>query len=150
MISRSWSGSLILAFGFLALAAGVFAVGCQPAPAPPVTPGPGSGSSVSFARDIQPIFDLRCVSCHQGSGRAGLVLEPAMAYKNLVGVASTESQLLRVAPGSPDKSYLLNKLRGTQSQVGGAGQQMPFGGSPLPQDQIDSIQQWIMQGAPSN
>lgn len=150
MISRSWLVSLSLVFSFLALVAVMVAAGCQPSPAPPVTPGSGNAPSISFAKDILPIFDVQCVTCHQGPGRAGLVLQPAVAYKNLVGVASTESQLQRVAPGSPDKSYLLNKLKGTQSQVGGAGQQMPFGGLPLPQAQIDSIQQWIAQGAPNN
>jgi hypothetical protein len=56
----------------------------------------------------------------------------------------------RVSPGNPKKSYLLHKLRGTQSGAGGNGQQMPLGGSPLPPDAIDKISQWIGAGAPNN
>lgn len=107
-------------------------------------------SAVSFSKDIQPIFEANCVTCHQGtSGRAGLSLESGAAYSNLVNVKSTESPLMRVAPGAPDQSYLLNKLQGTQGQVGGSGTQMPID-SPLPQAQISPVQQWISQGAPNN
>ena len=110
-----------------------------------------SSSGVSFSRDVQPIFDANCVICHQGSsGPAGLSLQANTSYANLVNTKSTESPLMRVSPGSPDKSYLLNKVLGTQNQAGGGGAQMPFGASPLPQSQINLIQQWISQGAPNN
>jgi hypothetical protein len=51
--------------------------------------------------------------------------------------------ILRVAPGDPDNSYLIQKLEGTAS----VGVQMPEGGPPLPQDRIDVIRQWISDGA---
>lgn len=108
-------------------------------------------SGVSFSKDIQPIFTNNCVICHQGtSGQGGLDLDPGAAYKNLVNAASSESSLMRVAPNSADKSYLLNKLNGTQGQAGGSGAQMPYGAPPLSQSQIDLIQQWISAGAPNN
>ena len=72
------------------------------------------------------------------------------AYQQLVNKPSLESPLLRVAPGSPDKSYMINKLKGTQAQAGGSGAQMPFGGTPLSQGQIDQIALWISAGAPDN
>jgi hypothetical protein len=111
-----------------------------------------SPGGVSFSKDIQPIFTSNCVVCHSGSnGPAGLSLDPGSAYKNLVNVKSTEATALnRVAPGAPDKSYILNKLLGTQTQAGGSGAQMPFGASPLPQATISLIQQWISAGAPNN
>ena len=111
-----------------------------------------SSSGVSFSKDIQPIFTSNCVVCHTGSaGPAGLTLDPGSAYKDLVNVKSSEApSLMRVAPGSPDKSYLVNKLLGTQASVGGTGAQMPFGASPLPQTTINKIQQWISAGAPNN
>jgi len=110
-----------------------------------------SASGVSFSKDIQPIFNNYCVVCHQGAGQAGLTLEPGVAYSKLVGVPSTESATeLRVKAGSPDQSYLLAKLQGTQVQAGGSGAQMPYGGAPLSQAQISLIQQWITQGAPNN
>lgn len=62
----------------------------------------------------------------------------------LVNVPSTENNaVLRVAPNDPDNSYLIQKLEGTAA-VGG---QMPLGGTPLPQSEIDIVRQWITEGA---
>jgi mono/diheme cytochrome c family protein len=110
-----------------------------------------TASGVSFARDIQSIFNNNCVVCHQGAGQAGLTLEPNLSYGKLVGVPSTESASeLRVKAGAPDQSYLIAKLQGTQSQAGGSGAQMPFNGTPLSSAQIGLVQQWISDGAPNN
>ncbi len=119
--------------------------------APPSSTTTSSGG-VSFSRDIQPIFNANCVVCHTGAnGPQGLSLDSGKAYGNLVNVKSTEAPALnRVAPGSPDKSYILNKLLGTQTAAGGSGAQMPFGAGPLPQATINLIQQWIAAGAPNN
>jgi len=54
---------------------------------------------------------------------------------------------MRVSPGSPSTSYLLNKLTG---QGICAGTQMPARGQSLPSAQIESIRAWICQGAPKN
>ena len=108
-------------------------------------------SGVSFSQDIQSIFNSNCVVCHQSATATGdLNLETGFAYINLVNVESTQSPLMLVAPGDSDGSYLLNKLRGTQGEVGGGGLRMPYGASPLQQSQINLIQQWIEQGAPDN
>ncbi len=111
-----------------------------------------STAGVSFSRDIQAIFTSNCVVCHtDGSGPLGLSLDPGSAYKNLVNVKSIEAPSLnRVSPGAPDKSYILNKLLGTQTQAGGSGARMPFGAAPLPEATINLIQQWISAGAPNN
>jgi hypothetical protein len=73
-----------------------------------------------------------------------LRLDASTSYALLVNVASTEDgSVLRVEPGDPDNSYLIQKLEGTAS-VGG---QMPLGGTPLSQGTIDIIRQWITDGA---
>lgn len=146
MVSRN---RLILSWLLLTLLV-IGVIGCKPAAPPPAIPAtPATG--VSFAKEIKPIFNTKCVLCHQGNkNNGGLNLEPDSAFKNLVSVKSSESSLNRVTPGAPDTSYLLNKLSGTQSQVGGSGAQMPYNGSPLPQTQIDLIRQWITQGALDN
>ncbi len=107
-------------------------------------------ASVSFNRDVQPIFTASCVVCHQGAGPAQLTLEPGAAYANLVGRPSTEAKMPRVAPGAPQGSYLIHKLAGTQNKVGGSGAQMPFNGNPLAPPQIAIVTQWIQEGAPNN
>ena len=70
--------------------------------------GSGSGPAVvSFSRQIQPIFDQNCVSCHPAS-YPYLDLRPGHAYLQLVGVAAaTAPSYERVLPGRPDLSYLL-------------------------------------------
>ncbi len=110
----------------------------------------GTKQGVSFSRDVQPIFSANCAICHQGTGPAGLTLEPGASYLNLVGRPSTESNLPRVAPGNPQGSYLVHKLQGTQLSVGGSGAQMPYSGMPLAPPQMALITGWIQEGAPNN
>jgi hypothetical protein len=111
------------------------------------TPAP---APASFALDIQPVFDASCVSCHNFTTFAGgLDLSPGVAHKNLVNAQSGQSTRKRVSPGSPDNSYLVNKLLGNQSTVGGTGGRMPPG-APLPDATITLVRQWISQGALDN
>ena len=112
----------------------------------------GATGSVSFANQIQPIFSSSCAlaGCHKGVKPAeGLNLSAGNAYKNLVGVASKECSggRLRVAPGDPSQSYIINKLMGVSLCFG---TQMPKTGTKLPQSQIDLIGSWICSGAPNN
>lgn len=111
----------------------------------PVTAQAGD---IQFARDVVPIFKSSCVMCHlPGNSPAGLALHPKGGYANLVGVASTQSPQLRVAPGQPEESYLYRKLVGTHAAASGSGERMPFGDMQLSADQIDVIRRWIADGA---
>ncbi len=112
----------------------------------------GSGGSGGLTADFQSIqdnvFTPICTKCHIGAGAPqGLQLDSTHSYAMLVGVASAEqSNVLRVAPGAPDSSYIIRKLQGTP---GISGVQMPADGPPyLPQSTIDVIRQWITNGAP--
>lgn len=93
------------------------------------------------------VFTPTCATsgCHAGgSAPQGLRLDEANSYGLLVGQASSEvPATLRVAPGDPDNSYLIQKLEGTAS----VGAQMPLNAAPLPQSTIDIIRQWITDGA---
>jgi hypothetical protein len=65
-----------------------------------------------------------------------------------VDVPSIEApEVLRVAPGKPDESYLVMKLEGTHIAGGGSGSHMPFGGAPLPPETIAKFRTWIEKGA---
>ncbi|HEY8521885.1 MAG TPA: hypothetical protein VIN61_17570 [Gammaproteobacteria bacterium] len=107
--------------------------------------GAGGALEADFASIQANVFTPICTACHVGaSAPAGLRLDEANSYGLLVGVPSAEqAHLLRVAPGNPDQSYLIQKLEGTAA-VGG---RMPLGGAPLPQADIDVIRQWILEGA---
>lgn len=92
------------------------------------------------------VFTPICVQCHAGANAPyGLRLDGANSYALLVGVASGEEPaFLRVEPNDPDNSYLIKKLEGTA----GTGERMPAGLPPLPQADIDTIRQWVTNGAP--
>jgi hypothetical protein len=108
---------------------------------------------VSFA-DIQAqVFGPICSVCHTGPTSGNLpsgmnLSSAASSYAALVNVTSIQqSGLLRVEPGNPDDSYLIRKLEGGPGITGG---QMPQGGPFLDQATIDTIRQWISDGAPNN
>jgi hypothetical protein len=93
----------------------------------------------------QNVFTPICTNCHAGAAApVGLQLETDVSYAQLVNVPSVGNpDVLRVAPGDPDASYLVHKIEGRPE----AGDRMPLGGPPLPQATIDVIRQWIAEGA---
>lgn len=105
----------------------------------------------AFGKDILPLLQQNCVSCHiTGEELGGLGLAPSLAYNQLVNADSQQSSMARVKPGAPDESYLLHKLTGTHLDQGGTGARMPQGFPPLTDTQVDLISQWIAKGAPDN
>lgn len=98
--------------------------------------------------DIMPIFQKRCVVCHNnGDPMGGLSLVGRDSYQQLVKSPSAESAMLRVAPGQPGKSYLLAKIKGVHVTAGGKGFRMPVGFGHLSPDEISAIESWIAVGA---
>jgi hypothetical protein len=91
------------------------------------------------------VFTPICATCHAGGAAPlGFRLDEGASYAMLVNAPSAEvPDLLRVDPGNPDQSYLIQKLEGSA----GVGDQMPLGGPPLPPDTIAVIRQWIVEGA---
>src|SRR5450432_652689 len=68
--------------------------------------------SADFASLQANIFTPICSACHAGGGAPeGLRLDADNSYNLLVGVPSTEvPAVLRVTPGDPDNSYIIQKL----------------------------------------
>jgi hypothetical protein len=105
------------------------------------------GASSDFQEIQDTIFTPVCTACHVGAGAPqGLRLDVGNSYALLVNVASAEVPgLLRVNPGNPDLSYLVQKIEGSAA----VGVRMPANGPPyLPQDRIDLVRSWIAAGAP--
>ena len=113
-------------------------------PPPPIPPPPDFGPVFS---EIQAsVFTPTCATsgCHSGANAPlGLRLDATSSFGLLVGVSSGQTPaVLRVAPGDPDNSYLIQKLEGTA-----AGGRMPLNATPLTQAQINVVRQWITDGA---
>jgi hypothetical protein len=98
-----------------------------------------------FSQIQDTVFTPICTGCHAGaSAPVGLRLDEGNSYALLVNVASSEvPSLLRVDPGDPENSYLVQKIEG-RAAVGG---RMPLGGPQLPQESIDLVKRWIATGA---
>lgn len=115
----------------------------------PIIPGGNSGGAITadFQSIQDNVFTPICSKCHIGaSAPEGLELDAAHSYNLLVGVPSVEQPgLERVNPGNPDQSYMVLKIEGAPGIQGG---QMPLGETPLPEDTINAIRQWISNGAP--
>src|SRR5919198_4869941 len=91
--------------------------------------GPTPNLEPTFASIQDDIFQTtdsagrtRCLNCHTSTGRnpaGGLNLNPDVAYQQLVNAASTAKPgAIRVIPGNPDSSYLVQKLEGAPDIVG--------------------------------
>jgi cytochrome c553 len=111
----------------------------------------GLAQTISFKTNVLPLLQRHCVACHlTGEEQGGLGLTPKLAYNSLVGKASGQSGLLRVAPGEPERSYILHKLRGSHLDQGGSGARMPQGLEPLGPEDMGQLLAWIQAGAPNN
>jgi hypothetical protein len=67
----------------------------------------GRDDRVSYVRDVQPLFDQKCTSCHPVS-YPYLDLREGRSYDELVRVpAATAPAFARVLPERPELSYLL-------------------------------------------
>lgn len=80
--------------------------------------------------------------CHNGQFEPNLST-PASFYEYVVRRPAIErADRLRVTPGDPDSSFLIDKLRNRD-----VGTQMPLGAEPLAEDEIALIERWIEDGA---
>lgn len=132
--SRTWVASLAAAAVAACTGSGV---GLD-ANGKPITPGGGGGEPLTpdFQSIQDNVFTPICTKCHIGAGAPeGLQLDQAHSYALLVGVPSTEQpSVLRVKPGDPTNSYIVQKLEGAATI---SGVRMPFGGPYLPQSSED-------------
>ena len=88
-----------------------------------------------LAQDAYDIFERSCFVCHgeNGAVKAILLIED---YSALIAENGP------IVPGDPDASKLYKRL------LGEGGAQMPFLAPPLPEQEIETIKNWILAGAP--
>jgi mono/diheme cytochrome c family protein len=92
---------------------------------------------IDFARDIQPIFEKNCLSCHSAKKAMGQLRldDKRLAFKG----GSSGAAILA---GNSRDSLLLQRISGLGNQA-----RMPLTGNPLSKAQIELIRSWIEQGA---
>jgi len=90
-----------------------------------------------FQTKILPILRDRCLRCHGEKSKGGLKLDSLAAA--LQGGNSGEPA---IAPGDPEESELLRRLRSDDE-----GERMPPGPEPLPAAEIQAIADWVREGA---
>jgi uncharacterized membrane protein len=109
------------------------------APAVENTPTAGttaSGASVSFANDILPMLQSRCVNCHGGQRT-----EKELNLNSYEGVMAGSEDGPAVIPGDAANSPMAELV---------ANGKMPKRGPKLTPDQVQLIVDWINQGAQNN
>jgi hypothetical protein len=95
-------------------------------------------ADASYARDIQPIFNRSCVTCHPSS-YPYLDLRPGRSFHALVGVVSNINPAYElVLPGRPQFSFLLLHPPDPSDAMLLTGHERVL------------IARWIAQGAPDN
>ncbi len=115
-------------------------VGCGSQPVASNAGTPAAGE-VSFAKDIQPIFNQSCMPCHAG-GQDAKGSYDLTCYANAMG--SGKDSIANVLPGNADSSALCLRLSGAIPP------QMPKGRPALDAAQLTTIKNWISQGAKNN
>ncbi|MBS0210217.1 MAG: DUF1553 domain-containing protein [Planctomycetes bacterium] len=91
-----------------------------------------------YFRDIKPLLEARCYSCHQGGkAQGGLRLNELAS-----ALQGGESDGSAVAPHKPDASALLHRVRSADADLA-----MPPAGDRLTLQEITLLEAWIEQGA---
>ena len=122
-IDRAWRLAvwLLLGHGLLPIGA---PLGAEPVP-----------DVGHFSREVAPIFERRCLRCHdQAQARGGLSLARGADVR--IGGDSGPA----VVPGHPDQSRLLKLISGPKPK-------MPKKGQALTQKEKEAVRQWIAAGA---
>ncbi|MBK6407355.1 MAG: hypothetical protein IPN03_09355 [Holophagales bacterium] len=115
----------------------------------PTEPSDVPDPTATFARVQAEVFTPSCAlsGCHAGPNpQQGQDLSAGRAYSQIVNVRSAESSRLRIAPGDPDASYLISKVKGDATITGN---RMPPG-SALSPDEVQLLVDWVRRGAPND
>lgn len=116
--------------------------------------GPPTGRTISYSREVQPIYDAHCTSCHVAGGFSSIFsgvsmqLTAARSHGDTVNRASSHrADLILVKPGDSANSLLFQKVSSSTPPVG---ETMPLVGARLTSNELAILRDWIDQGAANN
>jgi hypothetical protein len=119
------------------------------------TPGVANDSCTPAApiptwdADVFPILQVECAGCHVGGASGGFTIN---GYSDVLLPSNDIPLMPRVdaVNADPSNSYMWLKLTDTHISAGGAGNPMPRFAYPMNSVDLDTIEAWILAGAPEN
>lgn len=99
-------------------------------------PMDSSTSDISFANDVNPIIQSRCINCHGGDR-----IEEGLVFFTYEDIMAGSDNGPVVIPGDPENSSLVELV---------ANKKMPKRGPKLTPQQVQLISDWVAAGAPNN
>ena len=100
------------------------------------TDTPAAATTVSFANDVMPILQSRCINCHGGRDT-----KEGLSFASFGSLMAGSDNGIVVMAGDPDNSLLIQQI------VNG---KMPKKGPKLTPDQLQILIDWIAAGALDN
>ncbi len=99
---------------------------------------PQAADSVSFDKQVRPIFQAHCQGCHQPAKAGGAYVMTNFAKL----LAGGESKQAAIVAGKPDESFLLDQITSFEGKAA-----MPPEKAPLSAADVDVVRRWVAQGA---
>jgi hypothetical protein len=105
---------------------------------PDLTSGLEIVARIDFDRDVRPIFEANCVSCHGTKKKKG-----GLRLDRKGDLFEGERDLWVIIPGAPEDSLLLELV----SLPADDEDRMPADENPLEAHEIETLRRWIAEGA---
>ncbi len=129
----------LVATSFAAIVVSPTVAAATAVPSPTTPPTAVTASVPSFAKDIAPIIQTNCLSCHGAGGDGGW---SASSYELMMNTGKNKPVIV---PGNPDESLMIQKVTGKEK----IGASMPLFGMLAPKE-VDLLIRWVAAGAPNN
>lgn len=97
-----------------------------------------SHNEIDFNTEVKPILNNKCISCHGGVKKKGGF---SVLFRS-EAMANTESGKPAIIPGKPDQSELIRRITMNDPE-----ERMPYKHDALSSEEINTLRQWIKQGA---
>jgi hypothetical protein len=98
----------------------------------------GQKKSVDFNTQVKPILNKKCIACHGGVKRES---DFSLLFRQ-EAMAKAESGKFAIIPGDASNSELVRRISSHDPEV-----RMPYKKDPLTNEEIETLTQWINEGA---